>query len=171
MQVRGTPSFHPSSHAPRLIFPPSICPFSLSLPSSHPSHLSRTPYTPPHLTSLLPSSSLPCISPRCCCSQAVLINLQSVGRIAQTLPGYSGPVFGAKVATANHREFTEDQLRAGRNAMSLTGKGSHGKASQVIGKIACLRTRYLIYIALGFTSSTSLSPPSLRLACSRGTRI
>jgi len=62
--------------------------------------------------------------------QAVLVNLQSVGRIAQGLPGYSGPIFGAKVATANHRHFTEDQLRAGRNSMSLTGKGSHGGATQ-----------------------------------------
>ena len=29
--------------------------------------------------------------------QAVLINLQSVGRIAQSLSGYAGPTFGAKV--------------------------------------------------------------------------
>ena len=35
--------------------------------------------------------------------QAVLVNLQSVGRIAQSLPGYSGPAFGAKVATAKTR--------------------------------------------------------------------
>ena len=63
--------------------------------------------------------------------QAVLVNLQSVGRIAQSLPGYTGPAFGAKVATANHREFSEDQLRAGRNSLSLTGKGSHGGATQV----------------------------------------
>jgi len=62
--------------------------------------------------------------------QAVLFNLQSVGRIAQSLPGYAGPTFGAKVATANVRQFSETQMREGRNALSLTGKGSHGGATQ-----------------------------------------
>jgi len=61
---------------------------------------------------------------------AVLKNLNTVGRIAQTLPGYTGPTFGAKMATANYREFTEAQLREGQNGLTFMGKGSHGGASQ-----------------------------------------
>ena len=35
-------------------------------------------------------------------TKAVLTNLHSLGRMAQLLPGYSGPVLGAKLATAPH---------------------------------------------------------------------
>ena len=38
---------------------------------------------------------------------AVLLNLQSLGRAAQKVSGYSGPTFGAKISDANKREFTE----------------------------------------------------------------
>jgi len=61
---------------------------------------------------------------------AVLINLESVGRKVQTMPDYTGPVFGAKMATANYREFTEAQLREGQNGLTFMGKGSHGGATQ-----------------------------------------
>ena len=42
--------------------------------------------------------------------KAVFTNLHSLGRVAQLLPGYSGPVLGAKLATATARLFTEAQL-------------------------------------------------------------
>eukprot|EP00966_Prymnesium_polylepis_P076374 1770188-Prymnesium_polylepis.1 len=60
----------------------------------------------------------------------VLTNLQSLGRMAQKVPGYSGPTFGAKMADANVREFSEEQMRAGASAQTFLGKGSTGHASQ-----------------------------------------
>ena len=60
---------------------------------------------------------------------AVLINIQSVGRQAQ-VAGYQGPALGAKIATANRRNFTEEQLAAGLNTATFLGKGSHGGATQ-----------------------------------------
>ena len=41
--------------------------------------------------------------------KAVLINIHSLGRTAQRLKDYSGPVLGAKLATANSREFNDAQ--------------------------------------------------------------
>ena len=60
---------------------------------------------------------------------AVLINIQSLGRQAQAA-GYQGPALGAKLATANKRNFTEEQLAAGLNTATFLGKGSHGGATQ-----------------------------------------
>ena len=61
---------------------------------------------------------------------AVLIQIHSLGRIAQKLPGFSGPALGVKLATANKREFTEDQLREAKNATTFLGKGSHGTPAE-----------------------------------------
>lgn len=48
---------------------------------------------------------------------------------AQTRPDYTGPVLGPKMAEKQSREFTEDQLREGRNVISLQ-YGSNKGASQ-----------------------------------------
>ena len=56
---------------------------------------------------------------------AVLVNIQALGSAAQKLPDYSGPILGARMATAAPREFTEEQMRAGANATTFLGKGSH----------------------------------------------
>mgnify|MGYP002635946148 CR=1 FL=1 len=60
----------------------------------------------------------------------VLTNLQALGRMAARVPGYSGPTFGAKMADANVREFTQEQLAAGAAQQTFIGKGSHGHANQ-----------------------------------------
>ena len=61
--------------------------------------------------------------------KAVIINIHSLGRAAQKL-GFDGPVLGAKMATANKREFTEEQLNAGKGAVPVFGKGSHVSAQE-----------------------------------------
>eukprot|EP00964_Phaeocystis_antarctica_P014936 scaffold8251_cov77-Phaeocystis_antarctica.AAC.2 len=85
---------------------------------------------------------------------AVLTNLQSLGRVAQVphvlphalcmhcictvtcLPhalhstptlqaiGFQGPTLGAKLASANRRDFTEEQLAAGMYTQTFLGAGS-----------------------------------------------
>ena len=42
---------------------------------------------------------------------AVMLNIQALGSAAQKVPGYSGPTLGAKVADANVREFTAEQVQ------------------------------------------------------------
>ena len=39
---------------------------------------------------------------------AVVLNLHALGRATQSLAGYAGPTLGAKVATSNRRDFTEE---------------------------------------------------------------
>ena len=69
---------------------------------------------------------------------AVLTNLQSVGRVAQSLPGYSGPVFGAKMATATPREFSEAQLAEARAAAPFLNQGSRSSfAVPTSGRPSC----------------------------------
>jgi len=46
---------------------------------------------------------------------AVLTNIQALGSAAQKLPGYSGPTLGAKLAESNVREFTAEQIAAGKS--------------------------------------------------------
>ena len=41
---------------------------------------------------------------------AVVINITSLGRVAQTRPGFDGPPLGARLATENNRQFDEDLL-------------------------------------------------------------
>ena len=65
---------------------------------------------------------------------AVVGQIHSLGRIAQSLPGYSGPGLGPKEATANKREFTEEQLNEAKNATTFLGKGSAGTAAESIAK-------------------------------------
>lgn len=64
---------------------------------------------------------------------AVLTNIQALGSAAQKLPGYSGPILGAKLAEANLREFTAEQLAAGKSEQTFLGKGSHGTAGIQMG--------------------------------------
>jgi len=61
---------------------------------------------------------------------AVVTNLHSLGRRAQIVPGFTGPALGAKLADANKRNFTAEQLAEAKAAPTLMGKGSHGGASQ-----------------------------------------
>ena len=60
---------------------------------------------------------------------AVLVNLQALGRAAQRSSGYSGPVFGPKLAEANVREFSADVLVKGAATTTFLGNGSHGCAT------------------------------------------
>ena len=51
------------------------------------------------------------------------------GRAAQRVPGYSGPAFGAKLADANVREFSEETRIKGAAQSTFLGKGSYGCAT------------------------------------------
>ncbi|XP_071956739.1 myophilin-like isoform X2 [Antedon mediterranea] len=57
-------------------------------------------------------------------------------RHAQTLPGYDGPILGPKQSTKNHREFTDEQLQAGKYIHSLQYGSNKGatQAGQNFGK-------------------------------------
>lgn len=59
----------------------------------------------------------------------VLTNLQALGSAAQKVPSFSGPAFGAKLANANPREFSEEVLKAGAATQTFLGTGSHGCAT------------------------------------------
>jgi hypothetical protein len=61
--------------------------------------------------------------------KAVVTNIYALGSTAQKL-GFDGPTLGAKMATANKREFTEEQLNAGKNIVGVFGKGSHASAQE-----------------------------------------
>ena len=56
-------------------------------------------------------------------------NAQTLTLQAQTRPDYTGPMLGPKMAEKQSREFSEDQLREGRNVISLQ-YGSNKGASQ-----------------------------------------
>jgi hypothetical protein len=66
---------------------------------------------------------------------AVVRQIHSLGRLAQKLPGYSGPGLGPKEATANHRDFSEEQLQAAKNAPTFLGKGSHGTPAEDMSRL------------------------------------
>eukprot|EP00339_Tiarina_fusa_P015969 CAMPEP_0117041766 /NCGR_PEP_ID=MMETSP0472-20121206/29138_1 /TAXON_ID=693140 ORGANISM="Tiarina fusus, Strain LIS" /NCGR_SAMPLE_ID=MMETSP0472 /ASSEMBLY_ACC=CAM_ASM_000603 /LENGTH=204 /DNA_ID=CAMNT_0004752847 /DNA_START=22 /DNA_END=637 /DNA_ORIENTATION=+ len=59
----------------------------------------------------------------------VIQTLHALGRHAQKVRGYSGPTIGVKLADANKREFTEQQLREGESCIPLQTAGSHGNAT------------------------------------------
>lgn len=59
----------------------------------------------------------------------VAISLMALGRTAQD-KGYDGPVLGPKMAHENKREFTEEQIRQGRDAQIGLQAGSNKGASQ-----------------------------------------
>ena len=65
----------------------------------------------------------------------VLTNLQALGRAAQRVPGFKGPAFGAKLADANVREFSDVTLRAGAAATTFLGQGSHGQPGTQSGMV------------------------------------
>ena len=60
----------------------------------------------------------------------VLQTLVSLGRCAQKLPGYHGPLFGARLADKNARQFNDDQLKAGKTEVPLLTAGAAKGASQ-----------------------------------------
>jgi len=59
----------------------------------------------------------------------VITNLHALGAAAFKA-GFDGPKLGVKLADANKRDFTEEQLAAGMAQATFLGKGSHGHASQ-----------------------------------------
>ena len=61
--------------------------------------------------------------------KAVIVNIHALGSYAQKM-GFNGPVLGAKMATANKRDFTDEQLNAGKSAVPVFGKGSHTSAQE-----------------------------------------
>ncbi|XP_050393061.1 myophilin [Patella vulgata] len=66
----------------------------------------------------------------------VTLCIHALGRIAQTKPDWTGPVLGPKMAEAHKREFTQEQMEAGKYIHSLQ-MGSNEGASQAgmnIGK-------------------------------------
>lgn len=66
----------------------------------------------------------------------VTLCLHALARVAQTRADYNGPILGPKMAEGQQYDFTEEQLREGKNTVSLQ-YGSNKGASQAgmnIGK-------------------------------------
>ena len=61
----------------------------------------------------------------------VALCLFSLGRATQNHSDYAGPSLGPKMATKNERNFTEEQIRQGRDATIGLQSGSNAGASQV----------------------------------------
>lgn len=59
----------------------------------------------------------------------VVQTLHALGRHSQKAKGFAGPYIGVKLADANARNFTEEQLRQGENYIPLQTAGSHGNAN------------------------------------------
>ncbi|OWF52965.1 myophilin-like [Mizuhopecten yessoensis] len=59
----------------------------------------------------------------------VTLCIHALARVAQTRDDYKGMILGPKMAEKQEREFTEEQLREGRNVISLQ-YGSNEGASQ-----------------------------------------
>jgi len=66
---------------------------------------------------------------------AVIIQIHAFGRIVQKVPGYNGPQLGVKEASANVREFTQEQMIAAKAEQTFMGKGSHGTAGGAMSKV------------------------------------
>jgi hypothetical protein len=60
----------------------------------------------------------------------VVLCLFSLGRTTQKHPEYTGPQIGPKMAAKNERNFSEEQILAGRNAQIGLQAGSNKGASQ-----------------------------------------
>ncbi|XP_054753749.2 myophilin-like, partial [Lytechinus pictus] len=56
----------------------------------------------------------------------------ALGRYAQSQPGYDGPILGPKHSEGNIRDFSQDQLDAGKHMIGLQ-MGSNKGASQAGG--------------------------------------
>ena len=54
-----------------------------------------------------------------------------VGRATQKHDEYTGPTLGPKMATKNERNFSEEQIRQGRDGVIGLQSGSNKGASQV----------------------------------------
>ena len=54
------------------------------------------------------------------------------GRATQNHPEYTGPSLGPKMATKNERNFTDEQIRQGRDGVIGLQSGSNKGASQVL---------------------------------------
>jgi len=79
---------------------------------------------------------------------AVIDQVFALGAIAKTVDGFEGPHFGAKFATQNVRQFTDEQIAAGKKIVPLQNAGSiavekskgtdhivmYGKAGTELGK-------------------------------------
>jgi len=50
----------------------------------------------------------------------VIQSLHALGRISRTVPGYTGPSIGPKIADKHEVTFTEEQLRKGQNSLTFT---------------------------------------------------
>ena len=60
-------------------------------------------------------------------------SLLFVGRATQKHAEFTGPTLGPKMATKNERNFTEEQIRQGRDGVIGLQSGSNKGASQVHG--------------------------------------
>jgi len=60
----------------------------------------------------------------------VVLCLFSLGRVTQMHPEYSGPQIGPKMSTKNERNFSEEQIRQGRDATIGLQAGTNIGASQ-----------------------------------------
>merc|ERR550539_1753886 len=57
----------------------------------------------------------------------VVLCLYSLGRVTQKHPEYTGPTIGPKMAEKNARNFTEEQIRQGRDATIGLQSGSNAR--------------------------------------------
>ena len=62
----------------------------------------------------------------------------ALGRATQNHPEYTGPSLGPKMATKNERNFSDEQIRQGRDGVIGLQSGSNKGASQVREKLAIL---------------------------------
>lgn len=79
---------------------------------------------------------------------AVIDNIFSLGALSRTVESFPGPYIGTTFATKNEREFTQEQIVAGRQFVPMTSEGSieiekekgtdnivrYGKVGQEMGK-------------------------------------
>ena len=75
----------------------------------------------------------------------VALCLFSLGRATQKHPEFSGPSLGPKTATKNQRNFSEEQIRQGRDSTIGLQSGTNVGASQVtienVGGVRLMRWR------------------------------
>lgn len=64
----------------------------------------------------------------------VALCIYSLARATQKHPEFSGPSLGPKFATKNERNFSEEQIRKGRDGVLGLQSGSNKGASQVNSK-------------------------------------
>lgn len=57
--------------------------------------------------------------------RAIITNIHALGRIAQQVEGFTGPSLGPKMATAQPRHFSEEQLHRARAVPTFLSQGSN----------------------------------------------